>query len=195
MALGDNIKTLREARHWTLQQLADASGVEVGTIHALEARGSTRSKYAAALAAALDVPLETLVGHTPPYPRGSPHGSAPQAHEMSPPWLTIPPAIPWEDLMKLPLPDRFEVLMPDDSMSPRLRSGQPITFSSVERPRPGDGVLVADKAGVCYVRIFRQRTSDTWEAHAHNQAFAPLDSQRDGLVVLAVLVGVPARWG
>lgn len=195
MALGAQIKQLREARGWTLQHLSDVSGVEVGTIHALEARDSARSKFAAPLAAALEVSLEALVGHPPAYSRDAHPTTRLQAQESSHPQLTILPVIPWEDLMRARLPTRFEVLMPDDSMAPRLRLGQPITFSASEIPRPGDGVLVADGSGACYVRIYRQRTVDSWEAHALNEAFAPMDSQRDQLRVLAVLVGVPARWG
>ncbi len=53
MGLGKNVKTLRERRNWTLQQLSEASGVEVGTISALENRTSRKSDFAAPLARAL----------------------------------------------------------------------------------------------------------------------------------------------
>ncbi|WP_427183556.1 helix-turn-helix domain-containing protein [Bordetella bronchialis] len=61
MALGKKIRALREGRGWTLEQLSDASGVEVGTISALEVRDSQRTKFAGALAAALGVALDDLV--------------------------------------------------------------------------------------------------------------------------------------
>ena len=60
MALGANIRYYRDALGYTLEELSDLSGVDVGTISALENRDSSRSKYAAALARALRVPLEQL---------------------------------------------------------------------------------------------------------------------------------------
>lgn len=61
MSLGKNIRARREALGWTLEDLADRSGVELGTISALEVRGSTRSKFAGALAAALGVTVDQLL--------------------------------------------------------------------------------------------------------------------------------------
>lgn len=61
MSLGKNIKILRERHGLTLEQLSEKSGVDVGTISALEVRGSSRSKYAMPLAAALGVTLDALM--------------------------------------------------------------------------------------------------------------------------------------
>lgn len=61
MALGKNIRMLRELRGYTLERLSELSGVDVGTISALEVRDSTRSKYAPAIARALNVSLEQLM--------------------------------------------------------------------------------------------------------------------------------------
>jgi hypothetical protein len=60
MALGKNIKRHRQARGLTLEQLSDMSGVDLGTIGALEVRDSTRSKYASALAKAMGLSVEQL---------------------------------------------------------------------------------------------------------------------------------------
>lgn len=79
MGLGSNIRWLRTQRGMTLERLAELSDVDVGTISALEVRGSARSKYAPALARALGVTLEDLLGpdlplqvapptHLPPRP-------------------------------------------------------------------------------------------------------------------------------
>jgi transcriptional regulator with XRE-family HTH domain len=43
MALGKNIRALRGRLDWTLEKLSERSGVEVGTISALENRDSKRS--------------------------------------------------------------------------------------------------------------------------------------------------------
>lgn len=66
MALGSNIRRFRTKAGLTLEQLAERSGVEVGTISALELRDSSRSKYATALAAALDLTVEALEGAEAP---------------------------------------------------------------------------------------------------------------------------------
>ena len=51
---------MREALGWTLDELSTRSGVDIGTISALEVRGSQRSKYAPAIAKALGRTLEEL---------------------------------------------------------------------------------------------------------------------------------------
>jgi len=64
MPLGKRVKALRESLGMTLEQLAVRSGVDLGTIGALEVRDSSRSKYAAELAAGLGVSLDDLLGKT-----------------------------------------------------------------------------------------------------------------------------------
>lgn len=99
--------------------------------------------------------------------------------------------------MQLPaLPPTFRVAAVDDSMAPRVKAGEVVEFAVGEAPRPGDGVLVRDSTGALYFRIYRQRRPGAWEAHPVNDAFQALESERDGLSVVAVLVGVPQqRWG
>jgi transcriptional regulator with XRE-family HTH domain len=53
MALGKQIRHHRTKKGWTLEKLSAESGVDVGTINALENRDSGRSKYAPELARAL----------------------------------------------------------------------------------------------------------------------------------------------
>ncbi len=106
------------------------------------------------------------------------------------------PAVPWGKKMTDALPDLFSVSLPDDSMAPRARKGDVIRFSRHVDPRPGDGVLVQDMAGRWYFRLYRERRPGEWEAHPVNDAYQPMDAQRDGLVLLAVLVGIESqRWG
>lgn len=105
----------------------------------------------------------------------------------------------WEAIMsvgsKEDLPDLFTVSMQDDSMAPRVRQGAVLHFSKNETARPGDGVLVRDKAGELYFRIHRQRRPGVWEAHADNSDYQALESERDGLEILAVLTAIEGRWG
>lgn len=92
------------------------------------------------------------------------------------------------------LPTLFEVEIPDDAMFPRVKAGQVVTFDSRETAKPGDGVLIADRDGQWHFRRYRQGRGTNWEASAENEAYATMESERDGLTVLAVLVGVKARW-
>lgn len=97
--------------------------------------------------------------------------------------------------MNKDLPPRFRVAAPDDSMAPRVRAGEVLEFQTGLPARPGDGVLVQDDAGHFYFRLYRERRPGHWEAHAISDAYQALDSQRDGLRVLAVLTAVYQRWG
>lgn len=119
------------------------------------------------------------------------------AHILSEHDATYSPQIHWESVMsQQKLPATFRVAMPDDSMSPRVRRGDLLEFNSQEQPRSGDGVLVRDGAGVLFFRVYRQRSPGSWEAHPINPEFLALDSRRDSLVVVGVMVGAPRnRWG
>jgi transcriptional regulator with XRE-family HTH domain len=60
MATGSNIRTLRNLAGLTLEQLSELSGVEVGTISALENRDSARSKYFPSIAQAFGITTDDL---------------------------------------------------------------------------------------------------------------------------------------
>lgn len=60
MALGTRIRYYREKAGLTLEQLSERSGVEVGTISALENRDSSRSKFASLIARGLGMSVEML---------------------------------------------------------------------------------------------------------------------------------------
>ena len=65
MSLGSEIRKQRASRQWTLEDLSERSGVDVGTISALEVRDSTRSKFAVAIARAFGISLEQLLNPGP----------------------------------------------------------------------------------------------------------------------------------
>lgn len=60
MATGENIRTLRQLCELTLEQLSELSGVESGTISALELRDSSRSKFFPAIAKAFGITSDDL---------------------------------------------------------------------------------------------------------------------------------------
>lgn len=120
----------------------------------------------------------------------SPKGGIAQPMSHRP--FDTPPLITWEELMQsTELPPLFMVAMPDDSMSPRIERGTELIFSRTDAPGPGKGVLVRDQAGQLHVRRYRQGSGGQWIAQAVNEAdFAPLDSERQQLQIVAVLRGV-----
>lgn len=64
MAIGKQIRHYREKMGWTLETLSSKSGVEIGTISALETRDSKRSQHFTAIAKALGLSLEELADET-----------------------------------------------------------------------------------------------------------------------------------
>lgn len=60
MATGKQIKHYRGKANWTLADLSEASGVDVGTISALEIRDSRRSAFFQPIATAFGLTVEQL---------------------------------------------------------------------------------------------------------------------------------------
>ncbi|WP_447775667.1 helix-turn-helix domain-containing protein [Variovorax boronicumulans] len=67
MALGSQIRRYREGLGWTLEKLSTHSGVELGTIGALEKRDSSRSQFGAPIAAAFGLTVEQLLDEKADY--------------------------------------------------------------------------------------------------------------------------------
>lgn len=119
------------------------------------------------------------------------------AQVMSHPMDSYSPQFTWEALRAMQtIPASYRVTAPDDSMLPRVRRGDVLEFNRDETPRSGDGVLVRDRDGNLYFRVYRQAHPGSWQAHPMNADFLPLDSELDGLTVVGVMVGAPRhRWG
>lgn len=151
----------------------------------------------AAIARALGWTLDQLVNPdaTPTAKERPPNWGTPVAHHVSPHSRSDVTQINWEDIMRYELPAAFRVTMPDDSMAPFLRPGHTVTFVRGVAARPGDWVLVADATGSAYVRVYRERRPGLWQAAPLNPAYDALDSERDGLQVLAIFSGMEGRQG
>lgn len=67
MGIGKQIRQYREKANWTLDKLSEVSGVEPGTISALEVRDSSRSKYFPPIAKAFGLTLEQLADENTVY--------------------------------------------------------------------------------------------------------------------------------
>ena len=102
-----------------------------------------------------------------------------------------PTTMEWGDLMK-ELPLTFQLLVRDDAMAPFLNVGDTARFSRDKPPSPGRRVLIRDGDGHHYIREYRARRGDHWQAIALNSSYDLLDSIADDLTVVAVLTG--ADW-
>ena len=113
-----------------------------------------------------------------------------EAQQLSLSAFTIPPQVKWGELMQMQkLPARFSVAMPDDSLAGKIERGTVLIFDSEATPTPGHGVLLKDREGVLYVRRYVHVRGNQWQAHSTNDAYSVMDSERDGLVILAAMCG------
>lgn len=141
---------------------------------------------------------------------------APKAMEGMPPYLVAPvsdsliPVITWEKLYMLGLDNNSReledcerapsegavgsadkwVVMPDDSMAgvfPRNAKLKVSTDLATVPPLPGRYVLVQDKSTAYCIRRYKAISANHFLAEPQNPGYATLDSQRDGLRVIAVV--------
>ncbi|HOB93665.1 MAG TPA: hypothetical protein PK306_02605 [Aquabacterium sp.] len=87
-----------------------------------------------------------------------------------------------------PLPPRFLLAMPDDSLAPTTPKGTVLICSTGVAPAVGAGVLIEDAAGQRYVRRLTRMDGPQWTAEARRTGFQAL-SNAPGMVLRAVVVG------
>ena len=127
------------------------------------------------------------------------HPSKGVAHQKTHPAHTVTPSIEWRTIVgREKLPEQFTTTVPDGAMASRVRAGTECVFRSDTEPRFGDGVLVKDKHGELHFRLYAQGDRPGhWRAKADDtRAYRDLDSENDGLTVVAVFHGVISmgRW-
>lgn len=188
----DMVLALAKAKGWKQTELADKIGVKTQNITNWKTRGLPPEKLAV-VAEVLGCSVDLLLGRSES--GQSQVGLPPVAHPVILDEFTVVPTINWESLLDtVALPDVFKLAAPDTSMAPKVPQGTMVEFTRSLQPRPGDGVLVKDRDGHHYLRIYREKRPGHWEAYAINDAYSPLDSQADGLTVVAVLTAVAGRW-
>jgi hypothetical protein len=156
----------------TFQRLRDTGNPRGGTLQAMaDAIGVSAGKFLA------DPEAE---------------GAQSRAHLVNPPRHDHPPLMTWEVIVSRgkELPERFRCEVPDDALwSPAeggTQRGTPVVFVRTSQPPPpGTGVLVEDRGGERYVRIYRQAVGG-WIAAARNANYLTLHSAEHGLTLLAV---------
>lgn len=121
MALGNRIRYYREKAGLTLEQLSERSGVEVGTISALENRDSSRSKFATPIARGLGMNVEMLEDESCDLDVAALMAAPPQ------PFTPTPVGVPASQRDK-PLSGyvRLQHLSPQPSMGPGTELCEPV---------------------------------------------------------------------
>lgn len=196
MALGKNIRALRGRLDWTLEQLSERSGVEVGTISALENRDSKRSQFGTAIAKAMGVSLEDLENGNldsaqPPTSRALEDDAIPVRMHHVPVVGTTqggPTTRVWTD-GDLPAGDgfgwvsvssrdrnAFALRVEGSSMAPRYEHGEYVLVEPNRRPEPGDDVIVRLRGGECMIKRLSAR-------RPHELAFDSLSPGYDRITV------------
>lgn len=194
-SLADRLKLARERLNISQAELAERAGISPGAIGNLEAGTRKTSRNLLEIARELGVRPQWLQFGDLPELAEPPRGVSPVAHPVILDEITVVPTINWESLLDtVVLPDVFKLAAPDTSMAPKVPQGTMVELTRSLAPRPGDGVLVRDRDGHHYLRVYREKRPGHWEAYAINDAYSPLDSQADGLSVVAVLTAVAGRW-
>lgn len=200
MSIHQEIKARREALEWSQTKLAEEVSAREGLPKPLSWQTVQQWENGSSAPTRKRLPfVASALGCSPEELNGRSNHLAHLTHLAQPLSLSdaklSSPVIAWEVLRMKSLPEAFKVAAPDDSMSPRLKHGQLAEFETGLEPRPGDGVLVRDLAGECYIRRCR-KAHGGWEAYAEDEkVHLPFPIGPGQAEVLAVLVGVHARWG
>lgn len=193
----ENLRTICRARGLTPSLAAAQYGRRVSFwSDLLIGRKAFGEKLARAIEEQLGLPPLSLDQAPETAEQHASAGVAPRvAHDLSQFKPEHAPLLDWGALMEATkLAQIFWTTLPDDSMAPRAPAGKRVCFDRGMTPMPGDGVLVADALGAVYFRLYRAGPAGRWTAAALNSAYQDLESERDGLRVLAVLKAEEGRW-
>lgn len=182
--IAERLKAARDEAGLNQVELARRAGVAPGTIGNIEAGTRQNPRELLEIAAAVGVRAEWLkTGFGPRTESGL-------AQSLSHHAVTLPPRrLEWGDVVKAKmLPSEFQVEVPDDACAPEVRAGWSIQCSTTVSPVPGDHVIVRDAQGVTFFRLYAEGAGGTWEAQATGRGYRSLNSDADGLVLLAVVM-------
>lgn len=175
----------------TQVQVREALGISQGALSDLEREGE-RSAYVPALAQLYQCdPYYLATGEMPPKNPAIDETTSSRLEPLN--FDHVP--LTREQIMTMGvLPARFVFALEDDAMGEFGRAGTHAVFHAATEARVGAGVLVRDRAGQLHVRRKAQgRDTGHWLAVAPNPVYRALDSEADGLELLAVWRGVVNR--
>jgi len=217
--LGDRIRYYREGLLLTLEQLSERSGVDVGTISALENRHSTRSKYAGAIAHGLGLTVDELMDANHDYLDAVNHRIVHRAAPSVPSnasfvgfvatgnripvvgtaqlednghFVDMDFPVGVDGFVDLPSrdPDAYAVRCRGDSMAPRIKHGEFVVVEPNAEVRPGDEVLVRSAGGGLMVKEFLYRREGRVHLVSANKAHGAMALDERDIEALHVVVAV-----
>lgn len=184
----------------TLLQLRKHLGVTAQTMNNWKQRGISK-EGAIQAASAFTCHISAILDDNSTYwaePQPQTSGAHPRGlsvNEIGLKPYMLAPTIVWEQILRAnDLPLEFQVVLVDDAMAPKAPAGTKAKFRRDLKPAPGDAVLVADKAGELYCRVYHGGLHGAWEARATNAVYPALESKVHGLRVVAVFTGIEVSW-
>lgn len=119
------------------------------------------------------------------------HLSSGVAHPESLQKPTLLETVTWEAVSnREALAGMFLMKLPDDALAPKSRAGLEVIWSTTKQAKPGAPIIVRDRTGATYVRKMHEGSKPgTFVAAPSNPAYRTLDSELDGLTVVAVWHG------
>ena len=189
MDYADRLQLAMNHGRVTRKALADALGISVAAVGQVLNRKTKMLDALNHTKAALLCQVDAwwlASGDGEPPKIGQAHGMSHQQQIVTPTRMT------WEDLSVLDLNRPFELVVLDDALAPEIFRGCVAQFEpvSLRKPVAGRPVLVRDKDGAHYLRDFEQGPSGRFQAVARQRGFAALDSEADGLLIVATMKGV-----
>lgn len=188
-----NLQTLLDERKCSKAAFAELIGVHPSQVSQwLSGFRTISEETARSMEHALGKPNGWM--DVPKHPRNKTTNGNGFTHGVGPASPMIEPiTLAWGPTLLSPLPPLFRLVIQDDSMGADYQRGCTVTFSTTEgQPRPRDLVLVVDADQQIYFREYQAGRAGRWQAVALSSGYQPLDSEADGLRVLAVSMG---RWG
>ena len=196
-SLAARLRSAREAKGLTQDQLAAAAEMKQSDISKLENGRILKTTGIARLATAVGRSATWLETGEEAAVSGVLDTSRPArpAHPLSPDGNTIAPqTMRWGVMMKKEpeeLPDEFRVVLEDDSMAPDARAGWAVELDKRLDPRIGDDVLVRLGNKEYHYRRYRQNPAGGWIAAALDSDFASFESVKDPEIrIVAVMAFV-----
>ncbi len=105
----------------------------------------------------------------------------------------VAPTIGWGEIKVESVPKSFTLVLRDGALGDDFPRGAVGYFEKYEpgvvEPIEGKGVLFVDREGAPFVRLYEVQRGSTWRAVAAAKGYAPMDSEQDGLTLLAVMLG------
>jgi len=206
--LGRRVAHARKQRKMTQAGLAKASGLKQPDISKIELGLILKTTGIARLAGALQVPvawLEEGQGQEPLWDgplfvaesrpiynhtllQTEDTGAVAHAVSQSEPMIALQ-NVKWEDLPVSRLDVPFQMTIPGDELVPYASRGETGLFMPGKQPKPGRGVLLKDKSGNFYLRLFGEGIGGNWVGYSNQPGIPTLERDAHGLDVVAPMIG------